>query len=201
MTCGTGGTRPGSAKRKGGQALRATTKAVEAGNRLAAIGAADLSAPASKLARGKVPPRQPFGFPGPPDTKTRLRRDTKTTASRSSRKGAIPLLFNTKGQRNTKITKEDKHGISVICICISVTCDHFRVCVNTLFRVGRRPFSWSRGSAQPRTLRGRALEMRGVRECGRYRRSFSPIMISLPMRLPASPNCSLPKFFSSGANM
>ncbi len=35
----------------------------------------------------------------------------------------------------------------------------------------------------------------------RYRRSFSPIMISLPMRLPTSPYFSLPKFFSSGANM
>ena len=46
-----------------------------------------------------------------------------------------------------------------------------------------------------------AKSAKTAEEGGRYRRSFSPIMISLPMRLPTSPNCSLPKFFSSGANM
>ena len=45
-------------------ALRATTEAGKAGNRLAAIVAESLSVPASKLAPGKRTPRQPFGFPG-----------------------------------------------------------------------------------------------------------------------------------------
>ena len=46
------------------EALRGTTEAGKAGNRLAAIGAESLSVPASKLALGKRTPRQPFGFPG-----------------------------------------------------------------------------------------------------------------------------------------
>ena len=54
-----------------------TTETGEAGNRLSAIGAAPFSVLASKLADGKDAPRQPCGFPDPPDTETRLRRDTK----------------------------------------------------------------------------------------------------------------------------
>ena len=44
---------------------------------LAAIGADPLSAPASKLARGREIRANPLGFTAPPDTKARLRRDTK----------------------------------------------------------------------------------------------------------------------------
>ena len=72
--------------RKGGGALRATTKAGVAGNRLATIGAEFPFRPCEQARGRKGNSRQPFGFPGPPDTKPRLRRDTKTTASRSARK-------------------------------------------------------------------------------------------------------------------
>ncbi len=43
--------------------------------------------------------RQPFGFPGPPDTKPRLRRDTKTTASRSARKGWFRTISSQRVRR------------------------------------------------------------------------------------------------------
>ena len=46
------------------EALRGTTEAGKAMNRLAAIVAESLSVPASKLAPGKRTPRHPFGFPG-----------------------------------------------------------------------------------------------------------------------------------------
>ena len=82
--------------RKGGGALRATTKAGVAGNRLATIGAEFPFRPCEQARGRKGNSRQPFGFPGPPDTKPRLRRDTKTTASRSARNGAVPHHFNTK---------------------------------------------------------------------------------------------------------
>ena len=45
-------------------ALRGTTEAGKARNRLAAIVAESLSVPASKLVPGKRTPRHPFGFPG-----------------------------------------------------------------------------------------------------------------------------------------
>ena len=77
---------PSAELAKGGGALRATTKAGVAGNRLATIGAEFPFRPCEQARGRKGNSRQPFGFPGPPDTKPRLRRDTKTTASRSARK-------------------------------------------------------------------------------------------------------------------
>ena len=82
-----------------GGALRATTKAGVAGNRLATIGAEFPFRPCEQARGRKGNSRQPFGFPGPPDTKPRLRRDTKTTASRSARKGRSRTISTQKVRR------------------------------------------------------------------------------------------------------
>ena len=60
-----------------------TTETGGAGNRLTAIGAAPFSVPASKLADGKDTRANPAGFQAPPDTETRLRRDTKAPRNKA----------------------------------------------------------------------------------------------------------------------
>ena len=68
-------------------------------NRLTAIGAESPFRPCEQARGRKGNSRQPFGFSGPPDTKPRLRRDTKTTASRSARKGRSRTISTQKVRR------------------------------------------------------------------------------------------------------
>ena len=73
----------GDAEGAGLGATAPTTETGEAGNRLRRLARRPLPVPASKLAAGKDTPRQPCGFPDPPDTKTRLRRDTKAPRNKA----------------------------------------------------------------------------------------------------------------------
>ena len=104
---------PSAELAKGGGALRATTKAGVAGNRLATIGAEFPFRPCEQARGRKGNSRQPFGFPGPPDTKSRLRRDTKTTASRSARKGRSRTISTQRVWRGRYRAESGKDGKAV----------------------------------------------------------------------------------------
>ena len=73
----------------GGRRYARPRKPAGPGIALAAIGAAPLSAPASKLARGKATPRHPFGFPSPAGHESPPAAGHERTAARSARNGAL----------------------------------------------------------------------------------------------------------------